>query len=535
MAAPLTIRLTGPLAIRDRDGQVVDGLSRRGQALIAYLACQPERRAERGLIADLLWCDRAEEQARASLRQELSVLRRVLGEDLLTANRQAVLLSGDVAVERGEGVFLKGFDLPSEPFEDWLRTMRNTEAPRPVPTSAPSATPTLAVMPFEELGVPEADMFADGVVEEITGALSRNRDFDTIARQSACALKGLSLPVPEIAARLGADYIVEGSVRRAGDRVRIAVQLVRGGDGHMIWSSRFDDRLDDLFDLQDRIAAQVSGQISPNLRSAEIARVGSLPTGDRTAYEMTLSALPLFWASRKDTIEAAIAVLDRAIACEPTYAPALAYKAWAVAHLPTYMWSEAPTEDHDRALDLAWKAVAHAGEHPPTLVAIGATFAFSATDESIGVGFIDRALAIDPNNAWGWLRRAWSHVAAGCGSEAIAPLDRMDQLSPLDPFRFSSLVARGSAYRLMGDYETAIRYHHQAMQENPQAPWIRRTLVLTLLGAGRMDEARDVMRLLLLDYPGLTVTRFLQSFPRTFWQGNKQHADRIRQMGLPES
>ncbi|WP_141101905.1 tetratricopeptide repeat protein [Oceanicola sp. 22II-s10i] len=534
----LRLRLNGMLSVRDGEGRAVEGLSRRAQAMLAYLSTQPDMQAERGLLADLLWSDRAEAQARASLRQELSVMRRILPEGLMTASRQSVSLDpARIVVEPGPGTLLEGFDLPSEAFEDWLRTMRNADVPQPAaapPAIPASNTPTLAVMPFEELGAPEADMFADGVVEEITSALSRNRDFDTIARQSAFALRGLALPVPEIAAKLGADYVVEGSVRRSGDRVRISVQLIRGADGHTIWSERLDDRQDDLFDLQDRVAALVAGQVSPHLRSAEIARIGRVRAEDRTAYELTLSALPLFWASRKDSIEAAIRILDQAIAREPTHAPALAYKAWAVAHMPTYMWSDDPLGDHERALELAETAALHAEDHPPTLVAIGATFAFSSTDAAIGNHFIDRALEIDPNNAWGWLRRGWSHVAAGRGPEVLPPLDRADQLSPLDPFRFSSLVARGSAYRIMGDYDTALAYHRQAMRENPQAPWIRRTMLLTLLGADRMDEARAEVQLLLQSYPGLTLTRFQQSFPRTFWEGNEQHADRIRMIGLAE-
>ena len=234
--------------------------------MVAYLACQPGMRAERGLLADLLWSDRAEDQARASLRQELAVLRKALPDGALDADRQMVWLDPErITVDRAvQGEFLQGFDLRSEPFEDWLREMRNTQPPPTPPIAAQRHDrPSLAVLPFDEIGAPSDDMFADGVVEEITGALSRVRDFHIIARQSAFALQGARISIPEIAAKLGVQYLVEGSVRRAGDRVRITAQLVYGADGRTLWSERFDDQLDDLFDLQDRVAAKIAGQIFP--------------------------------------------------------------------------------------------------------------------------------------------------------------------------------------------------------------------------------------------------------------------------------
>ncbi len=402
----LVLHITGPLRITHGDGPDLVGLSRRGQALLAYLALQPGLRAERGGLADLLWSDRSDPQARASLRQELSVLRRALPNGVLDADRQAVWLTqGRVEVRHDAGEVLQGFDLPSEGFEDWLRTTRQSQpgsAPPAVPR--PSQTPTdhrpaLAILPFQEIGAAEADMFADGIVEEITGALSRVREFGVIARQSAFALRGQALAVPEIAARLEADYLVEGSVRRAGDRVRIAVQLVRGADGHTLWSDRFDDRLDDLFDLQDRIAAQVAGQVSPNLRAAEIAAARRRPPADRTAYELTLSALPHFWAHRGDENLKAIALLDQALTHAPDYAPALAYNAWCHAHHCCYLWTHDGAADKAQALALADRAAPLAQDDAATLVALSAVAGLAANDFEAARHYVERALARDPNNA----------------------------------------------------------------------------------------------------------------------------------------
>lgn len=290
MQPRLTLTLHGAFDARTPDGPVAK-LGRRGQALLAFLALEPRRRATRNAVMTFLWGDRSDEQARASLRQELAVLRKALPEGTLMADRSDVWLEATEVAPSDGSELLAGFDLPGEAFEDWLRQARTTPA-----QAAPEqrGRPSLAVLPFVESGAAAADMFADGIVEEITGALSRVHEFHVIARQSAYALRDDRLGVTDIADRLGVAYLVEGSVRRAGERVRIAVQLVRGSDGHLIWSERFDDRIDDLFDLQDRIAGRVAGQISPSLRMAEISRARSTAPADRSAYELSLSAMPHF-------------------------------------------------------------------------------------------------------------------------------------------------------------------------------------------------------------------------------------------------
>ncbi|MDU8913845.1 hypothetical protein [Aestuariicoccus sp. MJ-SS9] len=203
----LILSLRGAFSVRDASGHAIEGFSRRGQALLAYLSLQPDMRAERARIAELLWSDRSEEQARASLRQELSVLRRNLPDGVLQANRQHVWINTSTATTevQGSGAFLEGFDLNSESFEEWLRETRQALAAQgEVPSLAVAATrstnrPSLAVLPFEEIGAIAGDMFADGVVEEITSALGRVREFHVIARQSVFALHRDQLSVPQIA------------------------------------------------------------------------------------------------------------------------------------------------------------------------------------------------------------------------------------------------------------------------------------------------------------------------------------------------
>lgn len=511
--------------------------------MLAYLALQPGQRAERARLADLLWSDRSEEQARASLRQELSVLRRVLGDAILAADRQAVwLLPGQVQVVAGEGILLDGFDLGSEGFEDWLRDVRLQTTPATPPVQSPqpersSGRPSLAVMPFDEFSAPEADMFADGVVEEITGALSRVREFDVIARQSAFALRGAALPVPEIAQRLEAAYVVEESVRRSGDRVRIAVQLVRGADGHTVWSERFDDRLDDLFDLQDRIAAQVAGQLSPSLRAAEIAAACGRPPSDRNAYDLTLSALPHFWAHQRSENTRAINLLDQALVHDPDYAPALAYKAWCHAQQHCYLWSVDPDVDRETACALAERAASQAPDHAPTLTAIAAALTMSSTDPDRSGALLDRALEIDPNNAWAWMRLGWHRSFAGNVDGALQAFDRAEALSPLDPFRFNMLFGRGAAlYSNTVQHDRALAYIKAALSLNPHAIWANRMLCIANWRAGNQAEARAAYDRLLAVHPDLTVDYIARCVPANPYRVTAEvYLEPFRALGLPEA
>mgnify|MGYP001627812500 CR=1 FL=1 len=523
----LTLHLHGPLRIEG-----ASGLSRRGQALLAVLARQAGMRAERAWLADLLWSDRSEDQARASLRQELSVLRRALPDGVLEADRQAVWLDpARVMVAReGQGAFLQGFDLASEGFEDWLRDARNA-----VPSQAPGAPmvptqdqPMLAVLPFREFGAAEADMFADGVVEEITGALSRSHDVRVIARQSAFALRGQGLDAPQSAVKLGAHYLIEGSVRRAGERVRIAVQLVRGEDGQLVWSERFDDRQDDLFDLLDRIAAQVAGQIVPNLRAAEIARARARPSQDRTAYDLMLTALPHFWAHRAGENVKAIALLDKALQHQPDHAPAMAYKAWCHAHQCCYTWTTDGRLDREAAADLVTRAAPRVQDNPAALVALSAASGLALNDFKRAKGLVDRALTLDPNNAWGWLRLGWTSIYVGEFDTGMAAFDRYDRLSPLDPFHFNALFGRSAALRAMRQFDESVALCEQGLREGTGVTWAYRMLFGTHWLAGNRAAAMEAGRKWRAAYPDITFEMAHNLMPK--WEHDPDYAAALHRL-----
>lgn len=527
----IELHLFGPLRIAAPDGRPVMGVSRRAQGLLVYLACQDGMRAERSGIADLLWSDRDEAQARASLRQELSVLRRVLGA-VVEADRQGIwLIPGAVSVRRdGSGDFLAGFDLPSEAFEDWLREERQRVArPAASARAAPeSLRPTLSIMPFEELGAAESDMFADSVVEEITSAISRNRSLDVIARQSSFALRGMNLTAPDAAERLGANYLLEGSVRRAGERVRISVQLVRGSDGHVLWTERFNDRIDDLFDLQDRIAAQVAGQVFPSLRAAEIAQARTRPSADRTAYELVLSALPHFWAHQAEENRRAIELLSRALEHSPNYAPAMAYKAWCHSQQCCYLWTHDGAADRQAARDLVARATPLAQDDPASLVALSAASSLALDDFELSQAYVTRALTLDPNNAWGWMRRAWTAIYRGEIDAALTAVDRFEHLSPLDPFHFNGLFARAGALRAAKRFDEAIPLIEQGLREGTGVTWAYRMLFGTHWLAGNREAAMEAAEKWRCAHPQLTWKDVQSLLPK--WRHDPDYMDALSQL-----
>ncbi len=505
--------------------------------MLAYLACQPAMRAERAALADLLWSDRSEEQSRASLRQELSNLRKVLPEDVVLADRQAVwLLPGAVSVDdTGPGEFLQGYDLRSEGFEDWLRSERSgrVDGPRSA-AGARETRPSVAVLAFDDFGG-GSDVFADGIVEEITGVLSRMGEVDVIARQSSFALRGSGLPVPEIAARLGCGYVVEGSVRRAGERVRVSVQLARGSDGHTLWADRFDDRIDDLFELQDRIAEQVAGRISPNLRAAEIRRAGSLPPADRTAYELVLTAYPHFWALKADDNRRAGELLDEAIARDPEAVQARALRAWVHAQQTTYMWSADPARDRARALALAAEAAERAEDNVPTLVAAAGAYSQAGDDQALARTLIRRVLDLDRNNAWAWIRQGWLHQYVGEVDDALAAFDRAERLSPLDPFLHQITFGRAATvYRWTDDPSEGLAMIEEGLRRHPGVLWPLRMVAVAHVRLGNLPAARAAAARLMEALPHLTIRYLRASLPPIAVHFDDGYYRSLALAGIPE-
>ncbi|MBV9201085.1 MAG: winged helix-turn-helix domain-containing protein, partial [Alphaproteobacteria bacterium] len=269
--------------------------------------------------------------------------------------------------------------------------------------SAPVAEqPSLAVLPFLNLsGDPEQEYFADGMVEEIITALSRIRWLSVVARNSSFTYKGQNVDVKRLGRELGVRYALEGSVRRSGARVRIAAQLIDASTGAHLWADHFDGPLEDVFDLQDKVAASVAGVIEPALQAAETARSTGRPTTDLTAYDLYLRAHAMVWSSAQQIPEA-LDLLEQAIARDPRYGPALAWAAFCCFRLVLDGRSDAPATHRQKAVDFARLALEVAGDDPGVLANAAQVLAYFGEDMSAMMALVDRALALNPNFARGW-------------------------------------------------------------------------------------------------------------------------------------
>jgi len=353
--------------------------------------------------------------------------------------------------------------------------------------------PSIAVLPFANIsGDPEQEYFADGMVEEIITALSRVRWLFVIARNSSFTYKGHAVGVNQIGRELGVRYVLEGSVRKAGNRVRITAQLVEAESGAQLWADRFEGSLEDVFQLQDDVAVSVAGVIEPALRAAEARRSAKRPTRDLTAYDLFLRALAVGSSRSKAGITRALDFSEQAIGRDPHYGSALGYAASCRVVMDVNGWTEELGQNRRAAIGCAERALESAGDDPVTLVLAAHALAYFGENFDAVIGLVDRALAFNPSFARGWLMSARIRIWAGQLDLAIAHAGRAIRLSPRDrPGDHLFLV--GLAHFLSRRFEDAMPKLIAAVQHLPNAPEYHRALASCYAHMGRLEEARSVI------------------------------------------
>ena len=377
-----------------------------------------------------------------------------------------------------------------------IRAYRVMTAPGPAPVRVSSDPPlpdkpSIAVLPFANMsGDPEQEYFADGMVEEIITALSRIRWLFVIARNSSFTYKGQAIDVKQVGRELGVRYVLEGSVRKAGGRVRITAQLIEATTGAHLWADRFDGSLEDVFDLQDKVAISVAGVIEPTLQSAEMRRSADRPTSDLTAHDLYLRAIARFFPLTQRGVRESLGLLEQAIARDPHYGPALAWAA--ICQLRLYLdgWSEQPETAIRRGRELARRALEAAASDPETVA--NAVFPLAYFGENINamMALIDNALALNPSFARGWFCSGHVRLLAGDLGIAVEHSESSLRLSPR--IRIGSHYhVIGMAYFFMRRFEDAISKLLVSVQEYPGGPVPLRFLAAAYAHAGRLDEARD--------------------------------------------
>jgi TolB-like protein/class 3 adenylate cyclase len=353
--------------------------------------------------------------------------------------------------------------------------------------------PSIAVLPFANMsGDPEQEYFADGMVEEIITALSRIRWLFVIARNSSFTYKGHAFDVKQVGRELGVRYVLEGSVRKAGANVRITAQLIDAQSGTHLWADRFDGSMEDVFDLQDRVAVSVAGVIEPALQAAEMRRSAARPTTDVTAYDLYLRALSTFYPITKERVFAALGLLEQAIAIDPNYGPALSWAAICHMRLVNDGWTEAPETNRGKATDLARQALQMAQNDPGTLANAAEALAYFGEDIGAMIGLVDRALALNPSFARGWYRSGVLRVWAGQADLAIEHVETSLRLSPRERMG-QPLTVMGIAYFLKRRFDEAASKLLMSIQHDPGFPNSYRTLAACYARMGRLDEARAIV------------------------------------------
>jgi TolB-like protein/tetratricopeptide (TPR) repeat protein len=361
------------------------------------------------------------------------------------------------------------------------------------PALAVPDKPSIAVLPFANMsGDPEQEYFVDGMVEEIITALSRIRWLFVIARNSTFTYKGQAVDVKRVGRELGVRYVLEGSVRKAGGRVRITAQLIDALSGTHLWADRFDGSLEDVFELQDKVAVSVAGVIEPTLQAAEAARSAGRPTADLTAYDLYMRAYAMFLSSARQ-IREALRLFEQAIERDPRYGPALALAAVCCLRLSDEDWSGDPETYRLKGADFAKRAVEVAGDDPSVLA--NAAFALAGFGGDIGAAaaLVDRALMLNPSFARGWhisgVLRRW----AGEPDIAIEHLEISMRLSPRARMG-TSTSAVGGAYFLAWRFDEAVPKLLLAIQEDPSHPQAYRWLAACYAHMGRLEDAREIVR-----------------------------------------
>ena len=390
-------------------------------------------------------------------------------------------------------------------------TVKDAEVAAKIEVSS-AARPSIAVLPFTNIsGDPEQEYFADGISEDIITGLSKLRWFFVIARNSSFAYKGKAVDVKRVSRELGVRYVLEGSVRKGGNRVRITAQLIDASTGNHIWADRYDGDLTDVFALQDEITKKVVAAIEPKLLEAEGVRSQGRSPEDLDAWDTVMQTNSLLWRLTKTDIEAAIALLGLATARYPDYAPAHSMLAFALLFRAISV-GVAHSQDTKEAVCLASRAAELDDNDPWAHLALGwAAFLMRRSQDAMAE--FKRALDINPNFA-----AAHGHLgnALACDGQADAAIPHLEQalrMSPHDPQNIFVYTALAVAYYLSGNYSEAISFGHKAVQQRPGFTGAHRIYIASLAQAGRSEEARTALDRLKELQPEISITWVQQNSP----------------------
>jgi TolB-like protein/class 3 adenylate cyclase len=362
--------------------------------------------------------------------------------------------------------------------------------------AAPVDKPALAVLPFQNFGGDaEIEFFLDSVAEDLITELARARWFSIVARNTSFSYKGKGADSKQVARELGVRYVVEGSLRKAGNRVRISCQLVEAASGQHLWAERFDGTLEDTFDLQDRITESLIGSVGPVLREAEIERARHKPEANQDAYDLTLRAFPPTFAETAEDNEEALRLLTEALEADPAFAMANALAAWCYQQRHLMDWPGAQPDEAARRM--ARVAIDEGADSPLALALGGAVHASLTRDHDFALAAVDRAMMINTNAAVVLSFDALTRCVCGSYDAAIERAEKALQLSPLEPLVYHAALALALACLFSGRTEEAVAHARKAIDGNRNLVLPYCVLALGCAHLGHADDAAQAVRQLL--------------------------------------
>lgn len=419
-----------------------------------------------------------------------------------------------------------------------VRVYSISEKPRSAGyTSHPSLPdkPSIAVLPFTNMsGDPEQEYFADGVVEDIITALSHFPRLFVIARNSSFTYKNRAVDVRHVGKELGVRYVLEGSVRRSGGRLRLTGQLIDTHDGTHLWAERFDGSIEDIFELQDEMTAQIVGAIVPRLQSAEIERSKRNRPDSLDAYDLYLRALSAVHEMTREGSDEALALVDRALKIDPDYAVAAGLGAWACTLRIAQNWPVDRDAQTRLGVELGRLAVLKGHEDADALAAGGYALAFLGGELQEGLRAIERAISLNPNNAIALTHAGYVRSFLGQPREAVEALNRSIRLSPRDRMLFRAEAALAYAHLLLREFDEAVAWGWRALEGNPNYTVTYRALGSALAHAGRADEAKTIIARLLKLAPDLSISTLPEQIVFKHSGGLDLVLNGLRAAGLPE-
>jgi TolB-like protein/tetratricopeptide (TPR) repeat protein len=427
---------------------------------------------------------------------------RIISESVLTTRINAARCAvGDSGAEQR---LIKTFTRKGLRFVGAVREEGKPKAPElPLPDK-----PSIAVLPFSNMsGNPEEDYFADGMAEEIITALSRCAWLFVIARNSSFTYKGKAVDVRQVGRELGVRYVLEGSVRRAGNRLRFTGQLIDCSSGAHIWADRFEGTTSDVFDLQDQFTAGVVASIEPRLQLAEIERLKHKPTTNLGAYDLVLRAQQLADEFTKESMAAALRHLEHALAIDPRYAAAMALAAYCRTQLFHQGWAQDLEAEAKEGLRLASRAIELARDDGNVLWMAAFAVLRLQKDPPRARGLAYRSLELNPNSAMAMAMAGRAELYSGDPGKALELLNRAERLSPREPRAWFITGGIAAAHLHEGRFDEAISACRRALDLNPRNGGMLRMLAVCLVKHGRQSEAAEVARKALDVEPELTLTR----------------------------